>query len=482
MRPGYRSLFILPAVITMVGCRDHPPTASGPRARAAGPAASTAGWDDRPDEAEMRAFAGRIAGLGGYHFEAGDLVISLTSAGHAAAARAALAGVASRGTGRTSVRPARYTFLQLREWRDAWWERILDVSGVTFVDLDEVANRITIGIAEPAARARVLDLLRHSGIPVDALGFEPAGYPRTASELFYAPDQTGWPAQGDSITSYRRPLEGGLEITYRPLGANPGDAIRCTLGFIAVLNGVRVAITAGHCSHRMWDLDQTLHYQSAPGIGRNIGYEYRDPNASSCGFLSAYVCRHSETSAIALESEVGGSLGYIVRPVGPPPLGTNPYIILRGSLLVDASNPRFQIAGKATSYTVGESADKVGAATGWTSGTIRKTCTDMPADRSWSKLRCQMWADFSSSGGDSGGPVFRPLADGTVLLLGLYWGTVTADGQKYGAFSTPERIEMDLGTLQIMPSGGSGGGGGGGGVPGDGSGGPGGGCFPDCET
>ncbi|MCA1788842.1 MAG: hypothetical protein LC667_02985 [Thioalkalivibrio sp.] len=131
----------------------------------------------------------------------------------------------------------------MQAWRDAWWDRILDVAGVTFVDLDEAANQVVVGIAEPAARGRVLELLRPAGVPAQALGFVAGGKVRMSSEPISAPYLNTWPTQGDSIISFRRPLQGGLMITYRLAGANPNDAIRCTLGFIARLNGVRVAIT-----------------------------------------------------------------------------------------------------------------------------------------------------------------------------------------------------------------------------------------------
>jgi hypothetical protein len=428
--------------------------------------------DERPDEAEMTELAGRIPELAGYHFEDGELVVSLTDTGRSQAARSALTRVAARGNGRMHVRPARYTFLELRGWRNDWSDRILEVPGVAFVDLDEAANQVVVGIAEPAARGRVLALLRPSGIPAPALGFETAGYAQPQSLEEYAPYLDTWPMQGDSITAFRRPLEGGLKITYRRSGSSPDAAITCTLGFIARLNGVRVAITASHCSQRHWDRDQASYFQSMPGVGRYFGYEYRDPNGSSCGFLSPNVCRNSDASAIALEPDVTDNFGYIVRPVGPPPIGRSAYLVRRSSLRVDPANPRFRIVGKRGPVD-GEPVDKVGATTGWTRGVVDRTCADMSADRSYSKLRCQTWVLFSSSQGDSGGPVFVDHLDGTVTLVGLVWGTVVENGQEYAAFSSIGRIEMDLGTLQVMQSTPSGGGGtepGGGTPPGPGPG------------
>ncbi|MCA1788840.1 MAG: S1 family peptidase [Thioalkalivibrio sp.] len=452
-RPAY---VLLMGALVIGGCADQG-TEPLPLGHAATLQVSSSA-DDRPDEAEMTAFAREVPGLAGYHFERGELVVGLTAAGRADAARAALASVAARGSGRMRVRTARYTFLELQAWRDAWWDRILDVAGVTFVDLDEVANQVVVGVAEPGVRARVLELLRPVGIPVSALGFAAAGYPRSHAEEQYAPYLNTWPTQGDSITAFRRPLEGGLKITYRRAASSPDVAITCTLGFIARINGVRVAITASHCSQRHWDLEQTVYFQSTPGVGRYFGYEYRDPNGSSCGFLSINVCRNADASAVALEPGVADSLGHIVRPIGPPPIGRSEYLVRRSSLLVDPANPRFRIVGTRGPLK-GEWVDKVGATTGWTRGDVDRTCVDMPADRPHSKLRCQTWARFSSTGGDSGGPVFVDHLDGTVTLLGMVWGKVTENGQEYATFSSIGRIQMDLGDLQLFPSTPSGGGG-----------------------
>lgn len=470
-------LLIVSAGCALVGCRDVAPPTGAEAVTGVHAASAVAG--DRPDEAEMTAFARRIPGLAGYHFGPdGDLVVSLTDPAQAEHARTVLAGVAARGRGgRVHVRPARYAYLQLRGWRDEWSGRILEVADVSFVDLDEAANQVVVGIAQPQARARVLELLRGAQVPVPAVGFSQAGLASSRSLVEYAPYLATWPTQGDSITSYRRPLEGGLKVSYRH-SSDPTLATTCTAGFVAMLGGVRVLVTASHCSLRHWDLDNTTYFQAQPGAARYVGYEYRDPNGSSCGFLSPNVCRNSDGSAIALEPDVGASLGYIVRPVGPPPEGISPYGVRVSSLLVDAANPRFLITA-VRSPVLNELVDKVGATTGWTRGVVSRPCVDMPAQRSWSKLRCQAWTRFSSADGDSGGPVFVPGPDGTATLLGMMWGGVTEGGEQYSTVSSVGQIEKDLGTLQVIPGGSSGGGGpGDGGEPTD----PGGTCPPHCIT
>lgn len=472
---GSLSCFIVGAFLA-AGCADQ---GIGPLPMSRDPAIfdRIVARDERPDEAEMRAMAERIPGLGGYYFEGGELVVRLKDASRADAARSVLARVAARGSGRIRVLPAQHTFLELSAWRDSWWDRILDLPGVSFVDLDEAANRVVVGLAEPAARGRVLGLLRASGVPLTAIGFESAGYPQShGGQVEYAPYLDTQATQGDSITSFRRPLEGGLKVTYRHSASQPHLATACTMGFIAVLNGVRVGITASHCSLSHWDGDNTSFFQSQPGAGRYFGYEHRDPNGSSCGFLSPNVCRHSDAMAVALEADVASGLGYIVRPLGPPPQERSGFGLKQSSPLVDPARPNFRIAGR-SGVERGMKVDKVGASTGWTRGTVERTCVDMPADRSYSKLRCQYWASYSSSGGDSGAPVFIQNVDETVTLVGLNWGIVTSGAQEYATFSSLERIERDLGPLQIVSSTSPGGANPGGEPePGDG----GGNCPPSC--
>jgi hypothetical protein len=384
-----------------------------------------------------------------------------------------LAAVALRGTGRMQVRPARYTFLQLREWRNAILEPLGGIAGVTMLDLDEATNQVVVGIAEPSVRASVSEVARRLGIPVSALGFVRAGYAEHMSLEVHAPYLSTAPVQGDSITSFRRPLEGGLQIAYRAT-SDPEKATLCTLGFIAMRGGQRVGVSAGHCSIRMWDLDGVSFFQARPGASRYVGYEMLDPNGKSCGFLSPNVCRHSEGMLMALESDVPGNFGYIVRPVGPPRLGISPYGILVSSLQVDAANPRFQIVGQ-RAPNGREEVHKVGIASGWTGGETYRTCMDVPADRSWSWIRCQSLAALSLTSGDSGSPVFVNHGNGTVTLVGLLWGTVTENGVRYAAFSSVPQLEKDLGVLQAFPAWGGGGGDPGGGDPGTGPG-----CDPFC--
>lgn len=423
---------------------------------------------DRPDEAQMAALARAVPGLGGYYHEAdGGLVVHLTDLGRAENARQVLEGVlGARGDMRP--RQARFTFLQLQAWRDAISEAALALEGVAFVDLDEERNQVAVGLAHPGARGAVLALATRSGVPADALAFPPASYLVAQDTTVYGPYLYTAPQPATTIIGYRRPLEGGLRLAFRRSGMTPTQHTICTLGFVASREGVRVLTTNSHCSDRSWDREQTAYFQPEPGDGRFVGYEGVDPNGSSCGFLSPNVCRDADAAAVFVELGVATSLGYIARPQGEPPVGRPSFGTYYGPTTVDPATPVFAISGKGTLTTNGE-VHKVGSVTGWTAGRVLRTCVDTKvAYRDWSVLRCQAYASYSSTGGDSGAPVFMIQPDGTVLLLGLHWGE--AQDRSYASFSPIGRIQSDLGSLTVAvggtDSGGTGGPGGVGTPPG----------------
>ncbi|HEX2078300.1 MAG TPA: hypothetical protein VHG08_11345 [Longimicrobium sp.] len=469
----------------MIGCQDQP--ATGPARSVPSATASTGAAVSRLDEAEMAAFARAVPGLGGYYFgPEGELVVNLTPAADPSAAQGALAAVARRGNGRVQARPASYTFLELQAWRDALVDPLLALAEVASVDLDEEHNRVTVGVTTDAARGAVHALAAQLGVPVPALRIVPGSYVVPQDTTVYGPYLYTTPVEGNTLNGYRSVLEGGLQLGFRREGMEPNTFTFCTLGFNAVLNGYRVVITNTHCSDKTWDRDNTAYFQPQPGDGRHVGFEYKDPNGSSCGFLSPNVCRSADASAAYVESTVSTRIGYIARPLGPPPFGRSPYGTLYGSTVIDAAAPNFQIVGKHTADE-GLVVDKVGAVTGWTSGKVTSTCVDVKVRyRSWSVMRCQKYATYSSTGGDSGAPVFEYYPDGTVRLVGIHWGET--DDRSRAVFSSIANVENELGSLFVTAGsgGGSTGGGDGGGAttppPGDGTGGGPGGCAGECVT
>ena len=70
---------------------------------------------------------------------------------------------------------------------------------------------------------------------------------------------------------------------------------------------------------------------------------------------------------------------------------------------------------------VGQMANKVGRATGWTQGQVTRTCVNTGVSGSNIVLLCQDFVENNLqivAGGDSGSPVFRINNSGRVTLLG----------------------------------------------------------------
>ena len=117
------------------------------------------------------------------------------------------------------------------------------------------------------------------------------------------------------------------------------------------------------------------------------------------------------------------------------------------------NNGSLEIAGEfaitaARSATVGQTANKVGRTTGWTQGTVTRTCVNTGVSGSNIVLLCQDFVENSVqivAGGDSGSPVFRIDAGDLVTLLGGLWG-----GNSSGTllvYSPIANIEAELGAL-----------------------------------
>jgi hypothetical protein len=382
------------------------------------------------------------------------MVAHLVDPAHRASARALLEPIvqemaARRAPGRRApellYREGRYGFLELAEWRDRLTAVMLDLPGVAFVDLDEVENRVAIGVFNESARATVAARFAGLGIPRDAVLIP-------LEEEMIIPEQISpslsAAAAGTALGALNRPLVGGIQIGYQDPGQVSPAYKSCTLGFVANLDdGRRVLITNSHCSDRSWDLDGGAYFQPHPLIATQyIGFEVRDPNGVSCGFLSVNKCRNADAAAVLIPpTEVEADQGFIARTVyssyGPG---------VPGSTDIDPARPRFMINGKAGTPYVNQHLQKMGGNTGWTRGFVTRTCVDA-STAGYRKLRCQDYADIYADGGDSGSPVFVDNMDGTVLLSGLLWGSNAS--KTFIAFSSMAQIHKDLGSLDVVAPG-----------------------------
>ena len=410
-----RALAAAALLAALAACADQPePTAAG--GAAVGPGGdldATATAADIPDttvapppdgdlfpgEQEFVELSKEIPGFAGYHYEGDTRVVSLTDPGQQDRAAAALdarekvepsAHDEAKSGGGTRFVKADYDYPTLRAWRDKAAEGVLSVDGVAYLDLDEVRNRIAVGVADDKAAAAVADQLKAAGVPAEAT-------------IVDVED----PVQLDQLSGFFRPLQGGWQIQ-NGLGALP-----CTLGFVTTYppNGQRAFVTASHCTQIQWGLDGISFYQpTAPAFGNFVGREVRDPRGWPCYVWR--VCRWSDAALVQVANATAA----------PNQVRTTTFFNfgwLNGSVIPAASLP---VASYLAAPPAGAFLDKVGRQTGWNYGPVNVTCAlvTQPPNR---VLGCQYAAFHKSDLGDSGAPVF--IWYGTfVRVVGITWGHV----------------------------------------------------------
>jgi hypothetical protein len=228
------------------------------------------------------------------------------------------------------------------------------------------------------------------------------------------------------LRSRRRPLRGGLQINF-------GNFL-CTLGFIAVRNGVNGYVTNSHCTTTQGGVQNTVEHQpSASGTTNRVGIEIADPTYfSGSGCPASRVCRRSDSSFIQ-----------VPHPSGPS------VTIARGTIARPAVNSFtwngvdiFNITSEGSAL-VGQAVTKVGRTTGRTAGTVSQTCVNTNVSGTNITQLCQTFANYGNAGGDSGSPVFRITTLPNVVLVGINWG----GNGTISVFSPITQIQQELGAL-----------------------------------
>lgn len=343
-------LFLTLAIATAVtGCRDERnPVAPGSPDAERSASAAPASPGERSEEALSEKFSRMIPGFGGWYYEGANLVVVVTDTatpGLLAKARAAAqptlrarpAGARGRhtGTGEVILRKGRYDWAQLSGWRDRMTIPVLTLDGVRYTDLDEVRNRLVVGVERAATVASVRSKFAELGIPIQTMVIQPACEPdsldcqdpcsmdpyqpgcqedpcaldpndpscqgggdycsmnpsdpscqdpceadpmlpecQTPSEnVTPAPDSEA--AGCTKITAFCRPLRGGL-LMYRTAGSS--NVAYCTIGFVIQYpnNSTPYFMTNSHCTASQGSQTNTLFYQPA-GASRTVGIENSDP-------------------------------------------------------------------------------------------------------------------------------------------------------------------------------------------------------------
>jgi hypothetical protein len=425
-RTFWRSLALVTVTAALSACVDDRPTGPGEpnRALAASSDADTIspppkGGDFYPGEEEFLKKAYEIPGYAGDWYEGDTRVVALTDMAQEGRARQVLAASfadaepthhdESKTGGGTEFVKAEFDFLSLRKWRDSSADPVLDIKGTTFIDLDENANRVTVGIADESHRAEVQDRLKKSGVPLEATEIVVSG------EL----------EEAVTLQQYVRPLMGGLQIQ------NQNGGI-CTLGFITrnPANGANAFVTNSHCTGSYWANDGiAFHQPLAPNF---VGREVRDPGGFACGFFWLWRCRYSDAALVQV-SGASVAQGQIARTAFAA-YGFGP----SGSLTI--SGTPMNVSGVQNYPFMGQLVDKVGRTSGWTYGPVRRTCVTTSVG-GWKRLLCQYFAYYTSIPGDSGSPVFLYYGS-NVVLAGINWGY--SPSERLAVFSPAGGIRNDL--------------------------------------
>jgi hypothetical protein len=309
-----------------------------------------------------------------------------------------------------------FTFSQLKTWKGRISTLTESLENIVYLDADEKANRVTIGV-EPGSRVDVIeDVLVKDGIPRRAVVI-------VESEPF---------VHLYTLHDALRPTFGGQRIT---MDNNEGGLNLCTLGFNAYHSQVGPGFaTASHCSLMPISLDSGSYYQPLPDL--YIGYEVVDPTYFEGGVCpSDRYCRYADANFVRYDP------------------GTDVYAILghtyyRGVTLIE-DEPFFYVVNEIAYPMVGDELQKVGQTTGWTGGNCSLTCVNVYIGSTPSTFLCQDIVDDGGNqvadAGDSGAPVFMLEGGLNVSLVGVL-SAGDVDGTVY-SFSAMENIQYELGSL-----------------------------------
>jgi hypothetical protein len=350
-----------------------------------------------------------VPGYGGHFYDADGVLnvhmVGVVPQSTQSSLRSRLAAVGAEVGPETRMRSAAFTFDQLHGWRKRA-DAAMSLAGVVFTDVDDAANRITIGVENEAAARSVRTALAMAGVPAGAVIIREAEPIRLMQTL----------------QQRVRPVAGGLQINF------PGFV--CTLGFNvrSPQNPAALGfVTNSHCTNVQGQQGTTPYWQpvgsvAGPSDPNWIGTEAHDvpffTNAQNSNCPVGRQCRWSDAAGVRYGTGVQTAFARIYRTTGPN----------NGSLTIDAANPTFTIVAERAFPDPGDTMHKVGRTTGWTSGSVSQSCANVNVTGTNITLLCQEIVTGASGivqGGDSGSAVFEPFPAGqlnTVRLVGLLWG------------------------------------------------------------
>lgn len=375
-----------------------------------GPSPAAPSLLDQIQASDVQVLARSIPGFGGLFIDQGVPTVYLTDVAQRGVAERLLGGFArANGASGMRVLAGRFAYGDLERWFQDVSYNAFEHGGVVFVDLDEAANRVLVGVERGASHASIRSLAVRLGVPAEAIAVRDVEPIRFAATL------------RDQV----RPVVAGLQINF-------GNFV-CSIGFNATSGGQASFVTASHCTDRQGGVEGTQYYQPlASTAGSFIATEVADPTyqRNIAGCPRGKKCRRSDASRAAYASGVGFTLGGIAQTTG----ANNGSLTIAGTFAINGEGG--EVAGNV--------ANKVGRTTGWTSGAITNTCVTTGVQGSSIALICQNFVSAGVGGGDSGSDVFMQ-SGGGVRLLGVLWGG-NSSGTQF-VYSPIANVEQELGPL-----------------------------------
>src|SRR6476469_4133730 len=404
------------AIVALGSCSDDATLPSAPSAPATAPdLALTGTQQDLADDPV--ALARGVPGFGGFFVDEQDTpTVYLTTPGRLAAAEQALAPwfrERNRPAVALRVLPARFAWADLERWVAQASPEALAVPGAVFADADEAGNRVHIGVEHAAAASRVRSVLARLGIPAAAA----------------AVDVVPPIHQVATLRGSVRPVVAGVQINF------PG--FLCSLGFNATRGGVAGFVTASHCTNTQGGVESTPYWQPTQTAKPvQIGTETVDPKYKStlAGCPSDRLCRRSDASFAKYINGTKNTLGTIARTASTT--SSDRTIVGGWTITSNATS---------SSFTVGETVNKIGRTTGWSRGKVVATCATVNVSGATITQICQTVVNAKVGAGDSGSNVFSVTSGTDVKLDGLRGGGST-DGKTF-VFSPLANITGELGGL-----------------------------------
>ncbi|HEX2204963.1 MAG TPA: hypothetical protein VHG91_16760 [Longimicrobium sp.] len=375
-----------------------------------------------PDQEFARASRAEAPGFAGFYLrEDGTPVIRLVDQKQRGAVQRYLAqelAVARRGRhagapGQAVFEAAKHDFAQLLGWAESL-EPMLKRGDVYLIDVDEVKNRVHLGVADANAIGAVRAEAARLGIPAEAVHAETQAKPEMRA----------------TVRDRFATTVGGIQIAF-------GQYV-CTLGFNAKRStGANVYVTNSHCTGTQYVSDGIAIYQNTIAAANLIGNEVADRGLYAC-VAGIGSCRQADAAYISNNGTRAIGQGGIARTAWATGAA--------GGLTVTGE---YDIVGRYTgSLPVGSYLDKTGRTSGSTYGQVTNSCVTIGS------LRCQDISKVWSQGGDSGSPVFVYLggagaAENDVQLHGVMWGGPGSDWTTTYS-SRLAGIEADLGALNSL--------------------------------